>query len=88
LNWRSKCYPPKNAVVFASPTAAEQKHARPLAMAASGKEISLAEAPTDGISSVRFSPHGALLVAASWDTYTRIYDTAANCVKAKYQHKV
>ena len=45
-------------------------------MAAPGDRL-LPEAPTDGISSVSFSPVSAdLLLASSWDTWVRIYDTS------------
>jgi cell cycle arrest protein BUB3 len=53
-------------------------------------ETKLLEPPTDGISNVRFCQYESaqdLLLASSWDTAVRIYDSTKNEVKAKYNHK-
>ncbi|CAM9100525.1 unnamed protein product [Discosporangium mesarthrocarpum] len=41
-------------------------------------EIMLRDSPTDGVSSVCFAPHGDLLLASSWDSTLRLYDTRQN----------
>lgn len=53
-------------------------------MAAPAREFALASPPTDGVSSLQFSPsdRGALL-ASSWDGTARVYDTASNALAAE-----
>src|SRR5437868_300736 len=50
------------------------------------KEFALNDPPKDGISNVRFTPAGHLVVS-SWDCGVRLYDVAANSLKGSYQHK-
>jgi cell cycle arrest protein BUB3 len=50
-------------------------------------EVVLNSPPTDGISSVRFDDSRNLLVAASWDSTVRVYDTDANALKSSWKHK-
>lgn len=48
----------------------------------------LASPPFDSVSSVRFSPKNpSHLLVSSWDTTVRLYDTAANEQKSKYDHR-
>lgn len=52
------------------------------------KEVTLRDAPSDGISALRFSPTDAhVLAAGSWDCAVRVYDTAENALRASYRHK-
>jgi cell cycle arrest protein BUB3 len=51
--------------------------------APAAKEFALAAPPGDGVSSLRFSPVDAsTLLCASWDGGVRLYDTAANALRA------
>jgi cell cycle arrest protein BUB3 len=64
---------------------------------AAGAQVALADAPTDGIASLRFAHSADLLVATSWDTSVRLYDIGAAmvsggggpaaCLRASYHHK-
>ena len=50
-------------------------------------EFKLADAPDDGISSVKFGPGSSqFLLASSWDRTVRLYDTQANTMRMKYSH--
>ena len=52
------------------------------------KEVLLRDAPSDGISSLRFSPDDAhVLAASSWDGSVRVFDTAENALRTSYRHK-
>ena len=57
-------------------------------------EFQLKEAPTDGISSLKFSPKNSishheqnLLLVSSWDSQVRLYDIDDNQLKASYKNK-
>ncbi|ORY89971.1 WD40-repeat-containing domain protein [Syncephalastrum racemosum] len=48
----------------------------------------LNDAPSDGISSVKFSPFTENhLLASSWDSTVRLYDVEENALKKKFDHK-
>ncbi|XP_068695816.1 mitotic checkpoint protein BUB3-like [Montipora capricornis] len=50
-------------------------------------EFQLDQPPSDGISSVKFSPTSAsFLVVSSWDTSVRLYDVQNNNMRLKYNH--
>ncbi|KXS20559.1 budding uninhibited by benzimidazoles 3-like protein, isoform CRA_b [Gonapodya prolifera JEL478] len=52
------------------------------------QEFELADSPSDGISSVIFSPSDpALLLSASWDKHVRLHDVQSNSLRHKYSHK-
>ena len=44
-------------------------------------EVELTDAPSDGITALRFSPDGASLLASSWDQSLRLYDLQANALR-------
>ncbi|XP_002129118.1 mitotic checkpoint protein BUB3-like [Ciona intestinalis] len=51
-------------------------------------EFKLNNCPTDGISSVKFSPSTSqFLLASSWDMSVRLYDVTENSQRFKYEHK-
>ena len=50
-------------------------------------EFKLNNAPTDGISAVKFSPVSPqFLLVSSWDNSVRLYDTNNNSMRIKYSH--
>ncbi|KAJ7339419.1 mitotic spindle checkpoint protein Bub3 [Desmophyllum pertusum] len=56
-------------------------------MADGPNEFQLEQPPSDGISSVKFSPTSAsFLVVSSWDTSVRLYDVQNNNMRLKYNH--
>ena len=56
--------------------------------AAASKEVALRDAPSDGVSALRFSPAGDhLLASASWDCSVRVHDAVANSLRASFRHK-
>ncbi|KAK9763607.1 mitotic spindle checkpoint protein Bub3 [Basidiobolus ranarum] len=51
-------------------------------------EFELYEPPTDGISSVKFSPTSSqFLFVTSWDKSVRLYDVYSNQLRSKFEHK-
>ncbi|XP_049850995.1 uncharacterized protein LOC126324530 [Schistocerca gregaria] len=50
-------------------------------------DIELNQPPEDGITKITFLPQDNLLLASSWDTSVRIYDTLHNSLRLKYNHK-
>jgi len=56
---------------------------------AASNEYKLTDAPTEGISSVSFSPTTSqFLLASSWDRSVRIYDIGADKIRFRYDHPV
>jgi len=50
-------------------------------------EFKLNNCPSDGISSVSFSPSTSqFLLASSWDTSVRLYDVTENSQRFRYDH--
>lgn len=50
-------------------------------------ELKLNNAPTDGISAVKFGPNSSqFLLVSSWDTSVRLYDVINNTMRMKYNH--
>ena len=50
-------------------------------------EFKLDNCPSDGISSVKFSPSTSqFLLASSWDTSVRLYDVSENSQRFRYDH--
>eukprot|EP00794_Sanderia_malayensis_P016221 gene16221-17854_t len=50
-------------------------------------EFQLNDPPSDGISSVKFSPTSSnFLIASSWDKTVRLYDVSNNSMRIKYAH--
>ena len=50
-------------------------------------EFKLDNCPSDGISSVNFSPSTSqFLLASSWDTSVRLYDVTDNSQRFRYDH--
>ena len=50
-------------------------------------ETQIHTAPTDVISSVKFSPNtNQFLLVSSWDTSVRLYDVMNNSMRQKYYH--
>merc|ERR1740115_649125 len=43
--------------------------------------------PSDGISSLKFSPSSNLLLVTSWDSTVQLHDAQTNQLRAKYGHK-
>jgi len=51
-------------------------------------ELELRDAPSDGISAVKFSPlHTNLLLASAWDATLRLYDVGQNVLRASVPYK-
>ena len=51
-----------------------------------GQEYELASPPSDGVSSMSFSPMPSnLLLVTSWDQTVRLYDVVNNTQKAKFE---
>lgn len=51
------------------------------------QEYQLTDPPTDGISTVSFSPRDDLLLVSSWDSAVRVFDVVRNQLRASYNHK-
>lgn len=50
-------------------------------------EFKLNNAPTDGISAVKFGPNSSqFLLVSSWDNFVRLYDVNANNLRVNYEH--
>ena len=50
-------------------------------------EFKLNHCPSDGISSINFSPSTSqFLLASSWDTSVRLYDVTENSQRFRYDH--
>jgi len=50
-------------------------------------ETKLNDAPTDGISAVKFAPNSSqFLLVSSWDCSVRLYDVNENFMRMQYMH--
>lgn len=49
--------------------------------------MNLNSPPSDGISSVKFSPSSNMLLVTSWDSSVQLHDAQLNQLRAKYEHK-
>ena len=55
--------------------------------AASSPEVALEPTPSDGISSLVFSPSSNLLLCSSWDKGVRLYDASQNVLRSQFKHQ-
>jgi WD40 repeat protein len=61
--------------------------APPTSSRSSSSEFKLKNAPSDGISRVRFGPSGAqFLLVSSWDNGLRLYDVVNNTLRVRFAH--